>query len=295
MAKLHALNTGKSDCLLLELPGEKETAWVLIDGGSKKEPVTLPLDYMRRLGVAQLDLMVMTHLHQDHLGYLPDIAAALPVRAAVLPYPPLPLAAERMPAVLGNKRAADVVHYHALNEALHKQQSRVYTAYPFQEIPVFSMGDYRMRAVYPAVPTASRVFSFYENACNLSNEEAAARYDSVRDDVNGESSMWLLEKGNTPLAVFCGDGYASALDAFLAENPSFSCPLIKLSHHGRNDKGKVYYTREQVQHINPNKIVVCSDVENDAVHHAAWETLCPGAALYVTGLTKTAYVLDLSV
>ena len=79
---LTALDVGQGDSLLLGLPGGH---WVLVDGGGFAasdfdvgEWVVLPA--LMALGVRSLDLVVLTHAHQDHGGGLSAVLEAFPVK-----------------------------------------------------------------------------------------------------------------------------------------------------------------------------------------------------------------------
>jgi len=74
---LVALDVGQGDALLLRAPG----AIVLIDTG---EPDAGIVRLLRREGVEQLDLLVVTHAHLDHVGGAPSVLEALPVGAVWL-------------------------------------------------------------------------------------------------------------------------------------------------------------------------------------------------------------------
>lgn len=73
-----ALDVGQGDALLLRLPGGKN---LLVDGGGFTgtdfdvgEKVVVPA--LLALGVQRLDLVVLTHAHQDHGGGLPAVVEA---------------------------------------------------------------------------------------------------------------------------------------------------------------------------------------------------------------------------
>ena len=82
-----ALDVGQGDALLL-LGEAGET--ILVDGGSHGLRLR---DGLARFGIRHIDLMVVTHAHQDHYGGLPDAIASVPV--GTLWYAPFPGQAER--------------------------------------------------------------------------------------------------------------------------------------------------------------------------------------------------------
>ena len=70
---VHFIDVGQADCTLLEYNDQ----YALIDAGY---PASGPdvVEYLLALGVKELDLVVATHLHGDHLGGLPTVLATFP-------------------------------------------------------------------------------------------------------------------------------------------------------------------------------------------------------------------------
>ncbi len=63
--QVHFIDVGQADCALLECDGH----YMLIDGGHATEGETV-CRYLEAEGVEQLDLVVGTHSHEDHIGGL---------------------------------------------------------------------------------------------------------------------------------------------------------------------------------------------------------------------------------
>ena len=66
------LNVGQADAIVIRTP-EGQTA--LIDAGQ-----TDPLPLLREMGIDQIDLLVATHPHADHIGGMTDVLNSIPVR-----------------------------------------------------------------------------------------------------------------------------------------------------------------------------------------------------------------------
>ena len=71
---VHFIDLGQSDSILLEYEGH----FALIDGGYAKTSDKL-LDYLEDQNVTELDLVVSTHMHGDHIGGLPAVLEAYKV------------------------------------------------------------------------------------------------------------------------------------------------------------------------------------------------------------------------
>lgn len=77
--KVHILDVGQGDSIYIQLPGNND---ILIDGGdNSKGPVVV--GYLRNQGVDDIELLVATHPHTDHIGGLDDVLAAFMVEAVV--------------------------------------------------------------------------------------------------------------------------------------------------------------------------------------------------------------------
>lgn len=75
------LDVGQGDAALIRVPG---SVTVLIDGGPS-EAGDKVVQALRDAGVQQVDWLIASHPHEDHIGGLPDVLRAVPVRKALDP------------------------------------------------------------------------------------------------------------------------------------------------------------------------------------------------------------------
>ncbi len=71
--KVHFLDVGQGDSILIEAPGDKR---VLVDAGTSGADVD---DMLRKRGIERLDLVVATHPHADHIGGMSKVLKTIPV------------------------------------------------------------------------------------------------------------------------------------------------------------------------------------------------------------------------
>ena len=71
--QVHFLDVGQADCVLLRY-GDTD---ILIDGGNVEDS-SYVVSYLQKQGVEQLDLVVCSHAHEDHVGGLPGVLAVFP-------------------------------------------------------------------------------------------------------------------------------------------------------------------------------------------------------------------------
>ncbi len=76
--EVHVIDVGQADAILLKTPGW----YALIDGGNVADGPAV-VGYLKGQGVKSLDLLVNTHPHEDHVGGLPAVLKAFPVKRVI--------------------------------------------------------------------------------------------------------------------------------------------------------------------------------------------------------------------
>lgn len=77
---VHFIDVGKADSIFIKC-GKNN---VLIDAG-EKATYNVVQEYLRRINVKNLDLVVATHPHSDHIGGLPNIIKNFPIKKIIMP------------------------------------------------------------------------------------------------------------------------------------------------------------------------------------------------------------------
>jgi competence protein ComEC len=75
------LDVGQGDAALIQTPGGEE---VLIDGGPSEAGPRV-IEALHSAGVRQIDLLLGSHPHEDHIGGLMDVLVDVPVKQALDP------------------------------------------------------------------------------------------------------------------------------------------------------------------------------------------------------------------
>ncbi|MEY8388032.1 MBL fold metallo-hydrolase [Oscillospiraceae bacterium 38-13] len=95
MLLLDFINVGYGDSILVqEIQGGKTVYTLLMDCGDTEEAAGYErqrirtCDYLKKTGVRQIDTLLLTHLHKDHIGGLPQIAEVCPIQRIVSGYYP---------------------------------------------------------------------------------------------------------------------------------------------------------------------------------------------------------------
>lgn len=73
--KVHFIDVGQADSIYIELPNNND---ILIDAGNRSDGPTV-VSYLRAQGVDDIELLIATHPHEDHIGGIPDVMDAFVV------------------------------------------------------------------------------------------------------------------------------------------------------------------------------------------------------------------------
>ena len=77
---VHFIDVGQADCILLECGGD----FMLIDGGNRDDGQKV-VSYLQSCGVEELEAVICTHAHEDHVGGLPSVLAVYPTAQVYAP------------------------------------------------------------------------------------------------------------------------------------------------------------------------------------------------------------------
>ena len=78
-AKVHFIDVGQADSIYIQLPNRND---ILIDGGNAADGSTV-VSYLKAQGVDDIELIIATHPHEDHIGGLPAVLEAFKVEQII--------------------------------------------------------------------------------------------------------------------------------------------------------------------------------------------------------------------
>lgn len=290
---LYALNVGRGDAFFIEVPpanAEENPFILLMDGGDERlqeNGYVFPQRFMQEKGWSQVDLMILTHLHHDHIVGLLPIAAHYEVREAVLPYPcfDVPDLVVEHPQAKQSLEAMRL--YQELYDRLQEQGTRIQIRPPHGEKSVWEKGNVRLRHLYPAkadpLPGWELIQTLRELPARTSQEQedCLRKFDRVS---NLDSSIWLMEEQNgaqyDQLLLLGGDALLPCWKR-LQSREQLSPAVLKLSHHGMRDG----VDEELLSQLQPRWLLITNHREEAQQYGAEWEKLAAGigAEVAVTG------------
>lgn len=295
--KLTFVNVGYGEAILLECPDsacENGIFAMLIDGGGARADEfadassgRLPLaEYLRTEGPGHIDLMVSTHIHEDHICGL------------------LPVVEQRMPSALWQILSADTT---ARMRPLDHKRARTLSQENFMQalnthgklcaalsadgrtIRTLRAGDagrlcegltYQVLA-----PSAVQAAELEQDLRQLYSEEGEAFFetlDALDRRMNNSSLMLLLDYQGTRL-LLPGDTNVRGYEGI--DPTELRADLFKVGHHGQKDGAD----RTLLDAVRPGAVVCCasSDRRYNSAHPDVLELLRRnGAELWFSDCPK---------
>lgn len=74
------LDVGQGDSILIESPSGRK---VLVDGAERKMGERVVVPFLQRKGIRKLDMVILTHPHEDHVGGLPAVLGKIKVNSVL--------------------------------------------------------------------------------------------------------------------------------------------------------------------------------------------------------------------
>ena len=189
--QVHVLDVGQGDAILIISPEGKA---VLVDAGNPGNGKKI-LEALRRYNVGQLDLLVASHAHADHIGAADEVIKGTSV-AAVLD--------SRVPNTTKN--------YQDFLAAIDERGAKYIGAEPGQNFDLG--GGARLRVLAPIPPLFTK-------------EELR----SGGNEPNANSVVVRLEYGDFSM-LLTGDAEAQTEDRMMQKGANITASVLKVGHHG---------------------------------------------------------------
>lgn len=266
------INVGYGDAILVETDGFT----ILLDGGTARADEfsgfsyrTRAADYLEHAGIARINLLLLSHIHDDHVCGLEGLR--IPVDRVLLPYSPT-LFRDRPALVCGPDapRSASL-----FTEALNAL-CRLLRQWDAGGVPVaaFCAGDtcdlpggLRLEALAPAPDTVRRFTARIAQAFAADDPTADL---TALDQTSNAASLLLKLSGPDGAALLTADNIPAlwhSIDFSLLENVN----VLKLPHHGQLDS----ISEDLMQKMPLTHVVTCaaSDRRYQSANPAVYDRL----------------------
>ncbi|MEK0317264.1 ComEC/Rec2 family competence protein [Cohnella sp. 56] len=296
-AIVNFLNVGWGDAHLIRRASRE---WTLIDGGDGRRGPERdhPLDWMERRGADRLDWMILTHIHEDHLNGLIDIARSREVKRAVLPYPlPKHLSAVMQTVAgvltsLSGRVVGMLKNYERLIDLLRGQGTDIRWRSEFgadESKTLWVAEGVALDHLYPWQGDPLPGLDVLKKLADEASRDRTPRADEMNaaceaffSASNDDSSVYRLSSETDPTAgvLFGGDLTESGWRR-LAARTGLQSAVWKIPHHGMADA----FGEASLRAVDPRICVVPIDSAGAIPLRERWERLCSlsGPILRLTG------------
>lgn len=234
------INVGYGDSFLVEC----ENSVILIDGGSALDsefadsPCRIrSADYLAKAGICHIDILIITHIHEDHVGGLTALFNRIPVKKVFIPYDPQLFKNRSIPSA--DENAPENVRLFA--QALYRFTDIVQLCenrgIPVEEIIAgmcISVHNLQIRVLGPAEKDKNAFIEGLQNFFRATIEERQNKWFSYLDRLSNAASLLLKISYKNIHLLLCADNCPSNWDPAifpLLKNVT----VLKLPHHGQKD------------------------------------------------------------
>jgi beta-lactamase superfamily II metal-dependent hydrolase len=269
MFRVTFINVGYGDAILLETVETDQTFRMLVDGGVTDpqhflgHPQRIPAyDFLNSQRIEHLDLLVITHLHEDHVTGLLPIAEHLSITECWSNYLPegnrsvSPIPLPSFAPENAQKLNRSIQSFNRILQALHHQGTKMQEISRSERNRPLSTGT-TVDILVGSPPLLEEQRTLIDIA--VSSATALERIDALihLDALINLTSLVLRIRSHGVAVLLGGDVYASYWDALLSAGVDLSADLLKLPHHGHGDSASFSFARA----VKPAHVVVC--VSND--------------------------------
>lgn len=271
--KIHFINVGYGEAVFVERGGFT----VLVDGGTNRceeydNPGCITVtEYLRGLGIHQIDLVIVTHIHDDHIGGIPDVIRNFTVKQVWINVKPGKMnmdTVERFDSVIdGNLSSTLFRNALASYGELLDECDR-------KGIPVLQKGKdggfltpsegLTIELLTPHKDLQDEVLALYRMLLEETDLRKAEALFRTIDQGGNRSSISLRIKAGKTAALLTGDKVDGWEEIYESRGNTLESQILKLTHHGQRDG----MPQAMVAVSMPEVFVICSSIDKrfDSAH-----------------------------
>lgn len=258
---IHFINVGYGDSILIE----DQNKTVLIDAGGNREdmysqPGTMrTIEYLKEKGIRKIDIIIITHFHEDHICGLPQVMKQIEVGQIWLNIVERNIPKQFIDRLKGIQNSdlklfvegiSAYVDLISLADKKHIPILEVQNRYAYENIEIFGNHEDDQN-IYK-----KKLSELFDENDLKKLEEKALWVDKTAN----ANSLMVRIKGETGYALFMGDRVITrdTPDMQTILNDNIHADLLKVPHHGQKD----CVDRILLKSITPKNVVITSDNNN---------------------------------
>jgi beta-lactamase superfamily II metal-dependent hydrolase len=202
----HFIDVGQGDCILLQFNDKS----ILIDGGPAETGPRVE-EYLRRQNVTSLDLLILTHPHDDHIGGLIAVLEDFPVKQA-----------------MDNGENDSSLIYKRFRSLMEKKKISYAPAYAGQEIDLDPA--LKIEVLWPPQGGLSGWANLSRHSA-MKNPWESIVLRAFSGDMNQNSMVLRITYGWFSLLLM-GDADTVVEKRLVSSGFNLSSQILKVGHHG---------------------------------------------------------------
>ena len=279
MLKVTFINVGYGESILLEVWEKESKTVIVIDGGSAEDEEysgdtgrIRAREYLVKKGITELDIAVVSHVHEDHVCGLEQFVEAGGRIKKLIVQRRLPQGAEFLLDGIGDAGTRKFINamnsYQRLLCAMKEQGVEIIEA-DGSTGSLFHVAGLSAEVIAPSFERAERLSARCGDLCAMAGKAAfPAEAQALAYDLNGFSlTLMLSYQGKnillpgdaTPDCLLADDAFRRVLAA-----DGLAAQVVKLAHHGQRDSVNETFVRA----VSPDIVVTCasSDRRYESAH-----------------------------
>lgn len=239
---VHFIDVGQGDSALVQTPGGQS---ILIDTGGRTDEFTTGTGvgdlvvepYLRKIGVNRIDVLILTHPHEDHCGGATSLVKHIPVRLAVV---------------------SPVLETPDNGEQKKSKSSEGGEISPAYKTLLGKISDEGIPVRYAAAGDTLRL----ENGLDIEVLSPVERTEESKPGLNNTSLVLKLTFGRRSF-VFTGDAELDEQKELIRLATNLKTDVLKIPHHGSRS-----LLPELVELADPEAAVISVGAHNTFGHPA---------------------------
>lgn len=259
--KLYFLNVGYGEAIVVQAGGRT----VVVDGGPGRDSVyadrgTIRLSrFLAEKGVRRVDLMCVTHIHEDHISGLPEVAEQCEIGEIwcnIRPEGDVPALLRRLGERARADRSGDLF-YRAIESYGRLREIAARRGIPFYAVAgdgaARQLGPLTIRPLGMTQAQQAQAQRQFEELFTASDERLLFDRFHESDFICNATSLALHVREGGGAALLTGDK-VGGWQALRAAH-DLRAQVLKITHHGQKDG----MPQDMLEAADPEAIVVCAD------------------------------------